>query len=318
MIEPTASSRPSFWGHPLKPICLAGPTGSGKSALAVTLAAKHGMEIVNVDAYQVYEGLPILTAQPSAAELAAVKHHLYAILPLHEASHAGAHARMVGETVVALQAQGKRALLVGGSGMYLKAITHGLNELPVANPELRANLETLSGEELASRLVALDPHAATHVNLANPRHVQRALEICILTGKPASELKSAWSQGPSGIDGLFLDIHRELLYARINARCQSMFCHGVLTEVAAVAELGPEALCQTASKAIGLRETLSYLADEALQSPLALQLLQDTISQNTRRYAKRQTSWFRGQTNLRPVNSPEAAETAFQELLTPP
>jgi tRNA dimethylallyltransferase len=290
--------RPSFWERPLAPYCVAGPTASGKSAHAAALAAEMGGEVVNVDAYQIYRGLPILTAQPTAAELSLAPHHLYGAWGPEELGGAGRYFRLAEAKIREIQARGARPILVGGNGMYFKCLTHGLNELPEAEPALRAEIEALEPAELAARLLALDPRAAEHVNLQNPRHCQRALEICVMTGKPASELKTAWDADYGPTPGVFLDPPREALYAKINARTRAMLQGGVLEEVAALDASGP--VSATAAKALGLEEIRAHLRGE-----LTLAEVEERLAQATRRYAKRQVSWFRNQ-------------AAFTEACPPP
>jgi tRNA dimethylallyltransferase len=295
--------RPDFWNHPLHPICLAGPTASGKSGLAAALAAKLGAEIINVDAYQIYQGLPILTAQPSAREFESATHHLYGVLPLTEICNAGHYFRLASAKIQQLQTSGIRPLLVGGNGMYFKCLTHGLNELPEADLALRAKLEVLSPQEIANQLLALDAAAASHVNLQNPRHALRALEICLLTGRPSSELKSAWQAEDWPVPGVFLHPNRAALYARINLRTREMLQQGAIEEVAALDELS-----RTAAKAIGVAEIQALLQGEQTRAET-----EELIAQATRRYAKRQISWFRNQMKL--VEVPEPTEFTLLQIL---
>jgi tRNA dimethylallyltransferase len=282
--------RPDFWDHPLAPYCVVGPTGSGKTAHAVALAQRLGAEIVNVDAYQIYAGLPILTAQPTPEEQAAAPHHLYGVLQITELCNAGVYFRLASAKIRELQSRGVRPLLVGGGGMYLKCLTHGLNDLPTPDPALRAELEALPLGEIAARLLALDPQAGEHVSLQNPRHALRALEISMLTGKPASQLKSAWNVDYGPIPGILLDPPRPELYARIERRCRAMLASGALEEVAAF-----DSLSATAAKAIGVAEIQARLRGE-----LSLAETEGAIAQATRRYAKRQVSWFRNQARFTP------------------
>ncbi len=277
----------------LAPLYIVGPTGSGKSALALALARQHQCQIVNADAFQVYAGLEILTAQPSAADQAAVPHHLYGFLPANEDFDAARYAALARAKIADLQAQGVRPIVVGGSGLYIKALTHGLADLPPINEALRQEIISLPNNDALARLQALDPAAVTHVNFTNPRQVQRALEICLLTGRPASEFKQAWKSPPPGLQGHFLNPPRDQLYARIDARTHTMLAAGVRTEVQRLT--ARTTLSATAVKAIGLRTLLSLTDD-------ASALLE--IQQATRRYAKRQLTWFRRETYFTP-SAPE-------------
>ncbi len=270
---------------PPLPLYLTGPTGSGKSAVALLLAEATGGEIIAADAYQIYQKIPILTAQPTASDLARVPHHLYGTVPVSEDMDAGRFEKMALKTIAEVQARGRLPVVCGGSGLYIKALTHGLSPLPPGDPGLRRELELLSPEELADRLMQLDPGSAEQLNLQNPRHVTRALEICLLTGQPASALKQSWAMPRSGVRGVFLDLPRPELYDRINARTHAMVAAGVVAEVAALDE---NELSSTASKVIGLWD-FRAVADEAtsLQEAIA------SVQQTTRHYAKRQATWFR-------------------------
>ncbi|MDB6069827.1 MAG: miaa: trna dimethylallyltransferase [Verrucomicrobiales bacterium] len=276
------------------PLSITGPTGGGKSAVALLLAEATGGEIICADAYQLYRGIPILTAQPTAAELARAPHHLYGSIPLSQEMDAGTFEKLALSTIAEVQSRGKLPIVCGGSGLYLKSLTHGLSPLPPADPTLRKKLESLSTQELADRLLELDPGSAEQLNLQNPRHVARALEICLLTGQPASELKQSWAMPRSGLRGVYLDLPRDYIYDRVNARTLDMVAAGVLAEVSAIDD---DTLSNTASKAIGLWE-FRAAADEAT----SLQEAVAAVQQTTRNYAKRQTTWFKRETAF--VNIP--------------
>ena len=270
---------------PPLPLYITGATGSGKSAAAILLAEMTGGEIICADAYQVYQSIPILTAQPTAEDFTRVPHHLYGTVPISEEMDAGKFERAALAAIADVQSRGKLPIVCGGSGLYVKALTHGLSPLPPGDPGLRRQLELLSAGELAARLLKLDPGSAAQLNLTNPRHVTRALEICLLTGQPASELKQSWAMPRAGVRGVFLDLPRELVYELINSRTHAMVTGGVLAEVAALEDLE---LSATASKTIGLWEFRAVL-DEAtsLQEAIA------SVQQTTRNYAKRQAAWFK-------------------------
>ena len=277
-------------------LVLTGPTASGKSAVALALASLTGGEIVCADAFQLYAGLPVLTAQPSAADFAAVPHHLYGSVALSEEMDAARYARMAESAIAGIQDRGRLAIVTGGSGLYVKALTHGLSPLPPVDPELRAQLEALPADELAARLLAADPGAGATVNLRNPRYVQRALELTLLTGRPVAEVKTSFATGPRpGIRGVCLHRDRAELYDRINRRTGEMIAAGALDEVRAVSA---GELSATAGKTIGLTELRRCLAgelapDEAIAS----------IRQTTRHYAKRQMTWFRRETWMQTVDA---------------
>lgn len=289
---------------PIPPLYLAGPTGSGKTAVALELARILApVEIVNADAFQSYRGLEILSAAPSSAERALVPHHLFGILDQAEENDAAAFARLARAKIAEV---GKRALplVVGGSGLYLKAITHGLAPTPKGDPDLRKELDALSLEELVARYRPLDPEGATRTDLNNRRYVARNLEICLLTGQPASLLKSAWAEDQPEIRAVFLQREREDLNERISRRTEVMFAAGIVAEVAA---LGP--LSTTAAKAIGLpevRELLAGAIDEAE--------CKERIRIATRRYAKRQETWFRRETAFKTLPVPKDEAPALTAL----
>jgi len=268
---------------PPSTILIVGPTASGKSALAAALAEQLGGEIVNADAFQLYAGMDILTAKPSAAEMARVPHHLYGVLPLTEACDAQRYHSLALPVIADIAQRGHVPIVVGGSGLYLKALTHGLSPLPAASPRLREHFKHLSPDEKIVWLIQRDPEAATTVNLRNPRYVERALEICLLTGRPQSGLRRSFAENEPQVNGVILDWNRETLYARINQRTVAMFEAGLIAEVAALGELSP-----TAEKAIGIREVREHLTGRvSLADTLA------AIQQATRHYAKRQITWFR-------------------------
>lgn len=277
-----------------------GPTGSGKSAVALAAAQQLEAEIINADAFQVYRGLEILTAQPSAAERAQVPHHLYGILDPAEDFDAARFATLAQAKIQDVILRGKRPLLVGGSGLYLKALTHGLADLPPVDATLRATLLAMPEAEALEKLHSLDPLAATHVNLQNPRQVQRALEICLLTGQPASQFKQAWKQQSLPPCGIRLELPREELYRRIDQRTVAMFEQGVVEEIQRLGRLS-----LTAQKAIGLRE---------IRSGAPLDEILPAMQQATRRYAKRQLTWFRREPHFLPVASSAAALQQLQDV----
>lgn len=288
------------------PFFIVGPTASGKSALAVKLAERAGGEIVNADAFQLYEGMDILTAKPSAAERAAVPHHLYGVLPVTESCDAQRYREMALPVIEEILQRGKLPIVVGGSGLYIKALSHGLAPLPPPDLEIRARVGAMTAEEARELLLTLDPQAGENVPLANPRYVSRALEICLQTGQPQSGLRQTFSQAEPAGCGVVLAWEREALYARINARVYSMLAEGLLAEVAGLPPLGP-----TAEKAIGLREMQAHLRGE-----MTLEAAVESMQQATRRYAKRQGTWFRRETWLQTIclDSQTAAEFVFTQL----
>jgi tRNA dimethylallyltransferase len=273
------------------PIIVAGPTGVGKTAFAVELATRLDGEILGADSYQVYRGMEILTAQPDPASLAAIPHHLIGFLSPATTFDAARFVTLARETISNIFSRGKLPIITGGSGLYIKALTHGLAEMPAPDPALRSELAKLSAQQLIERLQEIDPSAA--VDFRNPRRVLRALEISLLTGRPASELRHAWrTKTASQFRGLLLVRERTELYARIAEHVRSMFRRGVVSEVGTIAEIGP-----TAAMAIGLREIQALRRGEITESQCL-----EAVTLSTRRYAKRQLTWFRNQLNFEVID----------------
>ncbi len=271
---------------------IVGPTSSGKSELAAEVALRCQSEIVSADAFQIYRGLPLLTAQPDEATLRKVPHHLVAAVPLSEEMSAEKFRELALSAIEEINGRGKLALVVGGSGLYLKALTHGLAPLPPVDAQLRADLNALSLDELNSRLLAVDPLGAETIDRQNKRRVVRALEIFAQTQEPASAQRREWQETAANAPGLFIFREREELYGRIDRRVEEMFAEGVEEEVARVSTLSV-----TAAKTLGLAEIRRLL-----EGKMSVEECRQAIQQATRRYAKRQLTWFRRQTNLKSLN----------------
>ena len=297
---------------PTETILIVGPSGAGKTDLSLRLAGDLRGEIVGADAFQIYAGLPILTAQPSAAARALIPHHLIGSVDPTEAYDTGRYLREVLPVIHDIAARGKRPIVVGGTGLYFKALLGGLHDLPKGDPTLRAELQSLLLPELIGRLQTLDHDAVGMIDVVNRRRVERALEIVMLTGKPLAASRKE-SQGPTptprGVMALLLTRNREELNARIESNVQMMFHQGVVAEVAALPEqhVGP-----TASMTLGLREIRSLLRNEIPQAQAI-----EAISSSTRRYAKRQMTWFSHQHDFPKLNLslfPDP-EKSFEEAL---
>src|SRR5436305_2182256 len=164
---------------------IVGPTAVGKSEIAAEVARRTGAEVLSADAFQIYRGLDLLSAKPDPATLAKVPHHLIGTVPLGEEMTAEKFRQLALGAIAEIHSRGKMAILVGGSGLYIKALTHGLSRAPAADPDLRARLNELSLGDLQKKLRQLDPNTA--VDFKNRRRVVRALEICLLSSEPASE-----------------------------------------------------------------------------------------------------------------------------------
>ncbi len=278
---------------------IVGPTATGKSELAADVAREISAEIVSADAFQIYRGLDLLTAKPDVSTLANAPHHLIGTVPFTEAMNAEKFRRLGLRAIDEINSRGKLAIVVGGSGLYIKALTHGLAPLPESDPKLREKLNAMSLDNLRAQLVELDPEAAKKIDIKNRRRLVRALEICLITGKPASEVVVPKRRDDSGrlgssipATGVFVLRDRNELYERINQRVKAIFERGVIEEVRAAAVTSA-----TASQMIGLREIRELLAGKK-----SLAQCMAEIQQATRRYAKRQLTWFRRQSNFLPLN----------------
>jgi len=274
-----------------EPLYLVGPTAAGKSAVALVLARRLNAEIVSADSMQVYRGMDIGTAKPSPAERAAVPHHLIDVAEVSERFDVARYVELARAAIADIQRRGKTPLIVGGAGLYLRALSEGLSEMPAGDPALRAELEALGRERVLEELKRVDPEAAARIGPHNVRRLVRALEICRLTGRPSSALRRAWDPAHSPLmRGLARD--RADLYARCDARVEAMFRAGLVEEVRSLLSRG---LGQntTARQALGYKEVIAHLRGEAT--------LADTLARvktRTRQFAKRQLTWFRHQARV--------------------
>jgi tRNA dimethylallyltransferase len=272
----------------------------------VEIAGRCGAEIVGADAFQVYAGLDVLTAKPSPALLARVPHHLVGEIPLARSFDVGQYREVALEHVRQIEGRGKRALVVGGTGLYIRALTHGLSDLPQGDPALREELDALTLPELQARYAALDPQGYERIDRQNRRRLLRAIEVSLLARVPFSTLRADWRgepQTPAGA-GVLLDRDRAELYRRIDARVARMFEQGVVEEVRA-AEAGP-----TAAHAIGYAEIRDLLAGKMDMAACIA-----AIRQRTRRYAKRQLTWFRRENIFFTLNLTGKPQTEAADLV---
>ena len=294
------------------PFFLVGPTAVGKTALAIELAEQFDAEIVNADAFQVYRGLDVLTAKPDAEAQRRVRHHVLSQISLFETISAASFRELARAALSDVHSRKKNAIVVGGSGLYLKAITHGFDQVPPPDPKLREELNRLPQKELAERLQKLSPELAARTDLKNPRRVIRAIEIAasvipsrVVATDAVREPQSA--PAATATNGVLLLRHRDDLYQRINERVNAMFRDGVEEEVRALQDIG-----QTAASALGLKEIRALIAGQISREECIAK-----IQQATRRYAKRQLTWFRHQTtfsqlNLTPFSHREAVRAITQ------
>jgi tRNA dimethylallyltransferase len=291
------------------PVFLTGPTAVGKTAVALALAHRFGAEIVSADSMQVYRGMDIGTAKPTPAERAAVPHHLIDVVEVSERFDVARYVALAHAAIADIQHRGRTPLIVGGTGLYLRALTEGLSEAPDADPALRAELEALGREPVLDELRRADPEAAARIGPHNFRRLVRALEICRLTGRKSSDLRRQWDRSrPPLMHGLERD--RADLYARCDARVEAMFRAGLVDEVRS---LLPRGLAEniTARQALGYKEVIAHLRGEA-----TLEETVEMVKTRTRQFAKRQLTWFRHQARVEwiRVAANDETETVVERL----
>lgn len=277
-------------------IQIAGPTASGKSALAVKLAQLHNGEVINTDSMQIYKILDVLTARPSVSELKSAPHHLYGHVNPGDEYSTGHWIKDVQKIQADIQRRGKLPIFVGGTGLYFKALNGGLSNIPSIPTEVRdkwrGKLETDGIETLYSELKRLDPESAQNLKPADKQRITRALEVYDATGKSIRHYYQ--NTGPTLVDTstskkIILLPDRPTLHERIENRFTKMFANGALQEVEHLLTLGIDTN-HTSMKAIGVRELSAYIKglmtqDEAIERSIIA----------TRQYAKRQSTWFRNQ-----------------------
>ncbi len=284
--------------HGPEPVYLVGPTAVGKTAAALALAdripleiaERPALEVVSADSMQVYRGLDILSAKPSPDERARVPHHLIDVLDVTEPFSAAEFTRLADAAIAGIRNRGKLPLVVGGTGLYIKALADGIFDGPEASSEIRSRLlaeaETSGVETLHARLADVDPKAAARIAHNDLRRIVRALEVHETTGRPISEHQTEWQQ-PTPCLMLGLHMPRAALYRRIDERVEAMVDAGVVEEVERLVQAGIER-SPTAMQAIGVAEIIGVL-----RGGCTLDEAKRLIKRNTRRYAKRQSTWFR-------------------------
>lgn len=280
-------------------IVIVGPTGSGKSDLAIEIAERYGAPIISTDSRQFYRGIPIGTAQPDAEQLQRVEHHFIASHDLKQEFNCGAYETEALAKLDELYRKHDVVVAVGGSGLYIKALCEGMDSLPEAEPELREELarrlRSEGLESLCEELRQRDPAYYEEVDRNNPARVLRALEVCISTGLPYSSMRTGEKrQRPFNIIKLGIDMERERLYERINRRVDVMMQMGLEQEARAVYHLRELNSLQT----VGYREMFDYF-DGTISRDEAIEL----IKRNSRRYAKRQMTWFRRDEEIKWVDT---------------
>ncbi len=275
-------------------IVVTGPTASGKSALALALAEKRQGTVINADAMQTYDAFPILTAQPTADERARVPHALYGVLPLSEALSAARWAALASAEIERCLAERRLPILCGGSGLYLRALMQGISAIPPAPASVRAEAnrdwQELGAEEFRARLAAKDPAIVARLKPGDRQRHVRAWEVLLASGRPLSEWqKQEGKPAPWRFVIILLSPDRGWLRERIERRFDAMLKAGVLAEVRAAFDHGPDP-AWPGLKAHGAPELFRHFRGE-----LSLEEARRIAIDHTRQYAKRQMTWFRHQ-----------------------
>ncbi len=274
-------------------VAIGGPTASGKTDLALAMAEDLNGEIVNADSRQVYRGMDIGTAKPTAAQQALVPHHLLDIVDPDQPFTLGLYTRLAHTAIRDIQRRGRLPILVGGTGLYLRAVAQGFAVPEVApNPELRGRLEATIAEgglaALAEQLRGLDPEGAARLDLKNPRRVIRALEVCLATGEPFSNVNQK-RESPYRSVVLILDASNALLFERADARFEAMLEAGFEREVTRLLDEGYDPNLPALS-ALGYREIGRAVRGESTREAA----IEDT-RRATHAFIRRQRTWFRAE-----------------------
>lgn len=289
-------------------LVIAGPTASGKTAVALACAELLGGEIICADSRQVYEGLAIATAKPSPEEVARVPHHLLGCVPISHTYTAGAFYRDAHGAIADITARGRIPVVAGGTGLYIRVLLNGIFDDDEAASQ--AERERLEGELrekgpllLYQELQRLDPAGAPSVPMTNHPRLVRALAVCRATGRPYSEVRRERMQAPGIVPfqcGIRWD--RNILYARIDQRVDSMIAAGLVDEVRAALENGADP-AWTVMNAVGIAEVVAYLSGNSTRERMI-----ELIKQHTRNFAKRQGTWYRKEVAMRWYDAAHDAE----------
>ena len=270
---------------------IAGPTAVGKTALSVELAQQLQTEVISADSRQLYRELTIGTAKPTAAEMAGVRHHFINSHTIHSPISAGQYEREALTIIDGLFQDTNLLILSGGTGLYVNAVLHGLDDMPEGDPNLRLRLQQQFKKEgitaLQAQLLALDPAFAQLMDLNNTQRVMRALEVCLTTGRPYSSFRQRRQvDRPFRTVLIGLDRPRDELYTRIDGRVEAMLAAGLLDEAEHLLPYRHTASLQT----VGYKEVFGYFDGTYTYAAMV-----ELLKRNTRRYAKRQLTWFRHQ-----------------------
>lgn len=271
----------------VKGLVIAGPTGVGKTDLSIKLAKLLNADIISADSAQIYKGMDIGTAKITAEEMQGVKHYMLDVVEPIKKYSVGDYQTAVDNILNEKERENKNIILTGGTGLYIGSITEGLSDLPAGDPILREELLKLDSEELYKKLMELDPQAAEDIHINNRRRVERALEVCMLTGDKFSVLsKKNIKNNNYNFLKVALERDREYLYERINLRVDIMLEKGLEQEVRALYEKYGENLRKI--NIIGYTELIEYFNGQVSYEEAV-----ENIKRNSRRYAKRQFTWFK-------------------------
>ena len=271
----------------MKGIVLAGPTGVGKTDLSLKLAKILDADIISCDSAQVYKEMNIGTAKIKESEMNGIKHYMLDVLEPIEKYSVGEYQRAVDKILAQKEKEGRAVILTGGTGLYINSVVNGLSSLPESDPKLRDELMALSVDELYEKLLELDPEAAEKIHKNNKKRVERAVEVCLITGKKFSVLsKENVKNNNYDFLKVCLTRGREILYERIDKRVDIMMNEGLLDEVTALyKKYGGEILRKI--NIIGYTQIIDYL-----EGKISLEAAVDFIKRDSRHYAKRQMTWF--------------------------
>ena len=299
-------------------LAVVGPTASGKTALAVALAKRLGGEVISCDSMQIYRGMDIGTAKPTKEECDGVPHHLINVVDPDQAFSVAAYVELATQAIEEIASRGSVPILCGGTGLYLDALLRGGLEDTVGDPDLRQSLLEFAGKHgahaLHERLALVDPEsaAATHEN--NVKRVVRALEIYEITGVTKSELDRRSRQRETPYNAVVIGLRyaeRELLYRRIDQRVDKMMQDGLLAETERLLDARVFEQNATAAQAIGYKELLTHLRGEC-----SLDVVVEELKRATRRYAKRQLTWFGAKEYVRWIDAEQNGRVRSLDELT--
>jgi tRNA dimethylallyltransferase len=293
-------------------LVIAGPTASGKSAAALEVARRKGAEILSVDSMQVYRGMDIGTAKPSAQEQRLVRHHLIDLVDANEQFTVARFVELADAVIADATARSVPLVVTGGTPLYYKALFEGLFEGPSADQAVRDRLRTRPNEELMGRLTKVDPVSASRIHVNDSKRLVRALEVYELTGKPISSFQTDWSAGTVRHAACWVGLswERDALNRRINARVKAMLTAGWVEETRRLLDRFGQ-LSPTASEATGYHEIIEHL-----QGHLTLDEAAEQIKIATRQLARRQMKWFRRWQQIHWISGDESPEILAERIIS--